>query len=86
MDERDLTPFRVSKYFEEQIPQVLESLEVDPEGMYQVVYRVGDLMVSAHVWREAAPAEKLPEHTEADRQFLKQFNVSIEESPSDALR
>jgi hypothetical protein len=36
----------VANYFEEQVSQVLESLNQDPEGMYQIVYRVGELMVS----------------------------------------
>ena len=84
MDERNLTPFRVTKYFEEQVPQVLESLNNDPEGMYQIVYRVGELMVSAHVWREPGFPDVKEEFSDADREFLRQCHVNPDEKPSDA--
>jgi len=76
MDERDLTPFRIAKYFEEHVPQVLESLLHDPHGMYQVVYRVGDLMISAQVWRESQDNEVFPHFSEADQDFLRMLNIS----------
>ncbi len=86
MDERDLTPFRVAKNFEEQIPRVLESLNQDPEGMYQIVYRVGELMISAHVWREPSLPGAHEELSESDREFLRQCHVSIDEASTDAVR
>jgi hypothetical protein len=86
MNERDLTPFRVAKYFEEQVPRVLESLNQDPEGMYQIVYRVGELMVSAHVWRDPSLPDAAEELSEADREFLRQCHVSIGEASTDAVR
>jgi hypothetical protein len=86
MDERDLTPFRVAKYFEEQVPQVLESLNNDPEGMYQIFYRVGELMVSAHVWREPDYPQAATEFSEFDREFLRKCKVSPDQQSSDAIR
>jgi hypothetical protein len=86
MDERDLTPFRVAKCFEEQAPRVLESLKNDPEGMYQIVYRIGELMVSAHLWREPVVAEIKEEFSEPDREFLRQCHVSTDERSSGAVR
>ena len=81
MDESDLTPFRIAKYFEEHVPQALASLSHDPDGMYQVVYRVGDLMISAQVWRETPELEACPQYTEADQEFLRKLNIStIEDS------
>jgi hypothetical protein len=79
MDERDLTPFRIAKHFEEHVPQVLESLSQDPDGMYQVVYRVGDLMISAQVWREPPQIEVCPHYSEADQEFLRKLNISTSE-------
>lgn len=79
MDERDLTPLRIAKYFEEQVPQVVESLSHDPDGMYQVVYRVGDLMVSAHLWREPPDLEVCPHYSDADQEFLRKLNISTTE-------
>jgi hypothetical protein len=86
MNKNDQTPFRVAKYFEEHIPRALEALKSDPEGMYQIVYRVGDLMVSAHVWREPVEPAAKPELTEADRQFLKECKVTVEDRSSDLVR
>ncbi len=80
MDERDLTPFRIAKYFEEHVPLVLESLSHDPDGMYQVVYRVGDLMIAAQVWREAPELEVCPQYSEADQEFLRKLNISTTEN------
>jgi hypothetical protein len=86
MDERELTPFGVAKYFEEQVPQVLESLNQDPEGMYEIVYRVGDLIVSAHLWREPSFLEiRAEEFSESDRGFLRQCHVSTDEASTDAV-
>ena len=79
MDERDLTPFRIAKYFEEHVPQVLESLSQDPDGMYQVVYRVGDLMISAHIWHEPPDIEVCPDYSNADQKFLRECNISVSE-------
>lgn len=85
MDERELTPFRVARHFEEQVPQVQERLNQDPEGLYQIVYRVGELMVSAHVWREPSLPEIRGEFSESDREFLRQCHVSTNEKSSDAV-
>ncbi len=79
MDERDLTPFRIAKYFEEHVPQILESLSQDPGGMYQVVYRVGDLMISAQFWRAEPDREVCPEYSPADQEFLRKLNISTTE-------
>lgn len=81
MEEKKLIRFRVAKYFEEHVPQVLESLAQDPDGMYQVVYRVGDLMISAHVWREPSEIEVCPEYSDADQKFLRQLNIGTGEDP-----
>jgi len=85
VSEPGLNPFRVSKYFQEHVTQVLQSLDADPEGMYQIAYRVGDVMVAAQVWREPAQIEVSPEYTEADREFLRQIQVRVEEDPSGAV-
>lgn len=85
MNKNEQTPFRVAKYLEEHVPRALEALEGDPEGMYQIVYRVGDLMVSAHVWREPVQPAAKPELTEADRQFLEDCKVSIADQSSDLV-
>lgn len=76
MDERDLIPFRIAKYFEEHVPQVVESISRDPEGMYQIVYRVGDLMISTQVWREPPDIEICPHYSDADQEFLRKLNIS----------
>jgi hypothetical protein len=82
MDEQNSTPFRVAKYFAEHVPQALESLQTDPEGMYQIVYRVGDVMISAHVWREPQ-TEASASYSEADLRFLKDCHVSPDEHSPD---
>jgi len=79
MDEHDLTPFRIAKYFEEHVPQVLESLSHDPDGMYQVVYRVGDVMISAHVWRQPPEIDVCPLYSADDQDFLRKLNISTTE-------
>ena len=79
MDERDLAPFRIAKYFEEHVPPVLDSLSHDPEGKYHVVYRVGDLMISAQIWREPTDIEVCPQYSHSDREFLRKLNISITE-------
>ncbi len=79
MEGHNLIPFRIAKYFEEHVPQMLEALSADPDGMYQVVYRVGDLMISAQVWREPQEVEFCPEYSETDQEFLRQLNISPNE-------
>ena len=81
MDASEITPFRMSKPFEEHMVDVLDSLITDPNGLYQVTYRVGHLMVSAQVWRD--PAWGFPQQplTDYDREFLSNLRVSVEESP-----
>ena len=83
MDASDLTPFRLSKPFEEHMPDVLDSLVSDPDGMCQVTYRVGPLVISAQVWRD--PSWSKPETkalSEFDRQFLKEMCVLFSGEPS----
>ena len=83
MDANDLTPFRLSKPFEEHMPDVLDSLVSDPDSMCQVTYRVGPLVVSAQVWREASPSKSETETlSEFDQQFLKQMRILISGEPS----
>jgi hypothetical protein len=79
MDERDLTPFRIARYFEEHVPQVMESLSHDPDGMYQIVYRVDDLVISAQVWRDAPEIEVCPVYSDSDQEFLRNCNISVGE-------
>lgn len=84
VDTNDITPFRLSKPFEEHMPEVLDSLASDPNGLYQVTYRVGSLMVSAQVWRDAEwgnPAEA--SFSDADEKFLKSLHVILGESPEE---
>ncbi len=78
MDEKSFTPFQVSRYFQEHVGQVLSALQQDSDGMYQITYRVGDLMIAAQVWRESA-SEPSPEFSDADVEFLKQCNVTVED-------
>lgn len=81
MDADDLTPFRLSKPFEEHMPEVLDALFTDPNGLYQVTYRVGHLMVSAQVWRDPAWGFPLQPLTDFDREFLQDLRVSVDEVP-----
>ena len=81
MDAKDITPFRMSKPFEEHMPDVLDSLESDPNGLYQVTYRVGPLMVSAQIWRDPAwctPSQEVL--SDFDREFLRKIRVVVDES------
>ncbi len=81
MDVNNITPFRMSKPFEEHMPDVLDSIASDPKGLYQVTYRVGPVMVSAQIWVDdswANPAT--PELTAFDREFLKQVRVLADAS------
>ena len=83
MDARDITPFRLSKPFEEHMPDVLDSLISDPNGMCQVTYRVGPLVISAQVWRDSSYSK--PESgtlSEYDQQFLKEMRVVFSGEPS----
>jgi len=81
VDAKDITPFRMSKPFEEHMPDVLDSLASDPDGLYQVTYRVGPLMVSAQVWRDPAWGKPLKEElSDYDREFLKKICVVVNES------
>ena len=83
MDAKDITPFRLSKPFEEHMPDVLDSLVSDPDGMCQITYRVGPLVVSAQVWRD--PSWSKPNSgalSEYDQQFLKEMRVVIGGEPS----
>ncbi len=86
MSDQDPVSFRLSKYFAEHVPRALDSLHEEPEGIYQIVYRVGEFMVSAHIWRERPQLDVKPEYTEADREFLKCCNVSAEEESSESAR
>jgi hypothetical protein len=79
MNEQSFTPFQVSRYFQEHVGQVLNALQQDSDGMYQITYRVGDLMIAAQIWRESAP-ESSPEFSAADLKFLKQCNVTVEDA------
>jgi len=84
VDDRDITPFRMSKPFEEHMPDVLDSLQSDPNGLCQVTYRVGPMMVSAQIWRDAdwgRPAKE--ELTDFDRDFLKRICVVVDEFPEE---
>ena len=80
MDANELTPFRMSKPFEEHMPDVLDSLVSDPNGLYQVTYRVGPVMVSAQIWRDAGWGNPKEELSEYDREFLKQICVAMDEN------
>jgi len=83
VDANNLTPFRLSKPFEEHMPYVLDSLGQDPDGMCQVTYRVGPLVISAQVWRD--PEWSKPDNealSEFDRQFLKELRVALSGEPS----
>ena len=76
MDANQITPFRLSKPFEEHMPDILDSIERDPSGLYQVTYRVGSLMVSAQIWRDPAWGQPMAEDlSEYDREFLKEIHV-----------
>ena len=79
MEGQSFIPFRIAKYFEEHVPKALEALSADPDGMYQVVYRVGDLIISAQVWREPQEVEVCPQYSEADQEFLRRLNISPSE-------
>ena len=70
----DLTPFRMSKPFEEHMHDVLESVASDPNGLYQVTYRVGPVMVSAQIWVDGSCPPKAT-MTDYDREFLKELRV-----------
>jgi hypothetical protein len=70
----------MSKPFEEHMPDVLDSISTDPNGLYQVTYRVGPIMVSAQIWVDAGWGKPAPaELTDYDREFLKQIRVIAEE-------
>lgn len=85
MDANDITPFRMSKPFEEHMPDVLDSLVTDPNGLYQVTYRVGPLMVSAQIWRDPAWGKPAPEQlSDFDREFLKDLRVVVDESAAES--
>lgn len=82
MDAKDITPFRMSKPFEEHMPDVLEALGSDPNGLYQVTYRVGPLMVSAQIWQDPEWGKPAAEGlSEFDRAFLKEICVVVDDSP-----
>ncbi len=82
MDANDITPFRLSKPFEEHMPDVLDSLVQDPDGMCQVTYRVGPLVVSAQVWRDSSSSHRETEMlSEFDQEFLKQMRILISGEP-----
>ena len=82
MDANEITPFRLSKPFEEHMGEVLDSLASDPNGLYQVTYRVGPLMVSAQVWRDPERGNPATEQlSEFDREFLKEIRVVVDELP-----
>lgn len=76
MEGPDLTPFRISKQFEQHVPELVEAMKQDPDGMYQMTYRVGQVVVSAHLWREPE-VEPLENLSEFDRNFLKGLNVCL---------
>jgi hypothetical protein len=81
MDRNEITPFRISKRFEEHVPELLEELTEHPEGMYQVTYRVGPVVVSAHVWiDEPSKCAERNEMTQFDRDFLKELHISADEN------
>ena len=83
MDANDLTPFRLSKPFEEHMPDVLDSLVQDPDGMCQVTYRVGPLVISAQVWRDPEWSKSESEVlSDYDREFLKELRVAVSGEPS----
>lgn len=86
MDAKDITPFRMSKPFEEHMPDVLDSLISDPNGLYQVTYRVGPLMVSAQVWRDPAwgnPAQE--DLSQFDREFLRDLRVTVDDGSQERM-
>jgi hypothetical protein len=71
----------MSKPFEEHMPEILNSLSCDPEGLYQVTYRVGPLMVSAQIWRDATWNQPMREQfSNFDREFLKEIRVLTDDS------
>jgi hypothetical protein len=85
VDASDLTPFRLSKPFEEHMPDVLDSLVTDPDGMCQVTYRVGPLVISAQVWRDPEwnkTRTEVEALSEFDLQFLKELRVAVSGEPS----
>jgi len=83
VDASDLTPFRISKPFEEHMPDVLNSLVSDPDGMCQVTYRVGPLVISAQVWRDHSYSKPETDTlSEYDQQFLKEMRVLFCGEPS----
>jgi hypothetical protein len=87
MDARDISPFRMSKPFDERMPEVLEALESDPDGLFQVTYRVGPIMVSAQIWRDPASNEVRPvEFSESDREFLSQVRVLVDDSTQEMAK
>ncbi len=75
MNSDDLTPFRISKPFAERMHEVLDAISSDPNGLYQVTYRVGQVMVSAQIWVDSSDEPPNPELTDFDREFLKQVRV-----------
>jgi hypothetical protein len=87
MGVNEITPFRMSKPFKEHMPDVLDAMASDPNGLYQVTYRVGPVMVSAQIWVDPAcgqpPQEQL---SEFDREFLKQIRVVVDGSPEEIAR
>jgi hypothetical protein len=85
VDSKDITPFRMSKPFEQHMPDVLDSIATDPGGLYQVTYRVGPIMVSAQIWVDEAWGQ-MPntELTDYDREFLKQVRVLADQTPGHA--
>ena len=84
MDAKDITPFRMTKPFEEHMPDVLDSLTTDPHGLYQVTYRVGPLMVSAQIWRDPSWGNPTQQQlSDFDREFLRDLRVVVEESPEE---
>ena len=86
MNTNDITPFRMSKPFEEHMHDVLEAISGDPNGLYQVTYRVGPVMVSAQIWVDGSwgnPAR--PDMTDFDREFLKELRVLTSDGPDDGV-
>ena len=69
----------MSKPFEEHMPDVLDAMASDPNGLYQVTYRVGPVVVSAQIWVDSSWGKPSSELTDYDREFLKQICVLPEE-------
>jgi hypothetical protein len=79
VDARDITPFRLSKPFEEHMPDVLDAVVSDPAGLYQVTYRVGPLIVSAQIWQDPGWGQTAHEElSESDREFLREIRVVLD--------